>query len=49
MGEQTGESSMIRTYLDWLIAVPWASARRSTWTLWPRERCSTPTTQAWMT
>jgi len=24
MGEQTGESSMIRTYLDWLIAVPWA-------------------------
>ncbi len=24
MGEQTGESSTIRTYLDWLIAVPWA-------------------------
>src|ERR1700726_802238 len=24
MGEQTGESSMIRTYLDWLIAVPWS-------------------------
>src|SRR5438874_1424923 len=23
MGEQTGESSMIRTYLDWLLAVPW--------------------------
>ncbi len=23
MGEQTGESSMIRTYLDWLIALPW--------------------------
>jgi ATP-dependent Lon protease len=23
MGEQTGESSMIRSYLDWLIAVPW--------------------------
>src|ERR1035437_7172352 len=23
MGEQTGESSMIRPYLDWLIAVPW--------------------------
>jgi ATP-dependent Lon protease len=23
MGEQSGESSMIRTYLDWLIAVPW--------------------------
>src|SRR4030081_3290380 len=24
MGEQTGESSMIRTSLDWLIAVPWS-------------------------
>ncbi len=23
MGEQSGESSMIRTYLEWLIAVPW--------------------------
>ena len=23
MGEQSGEVSMIRTYLDWLIAVPW--------------------------
>src|ERR1700689_4684132 len=23
MGEQAGESSMIRTYLDWLISVPW--------------------------
>ena len=23
MGEQTGEASMIRTYLDWLIALPW--------------------------
>jgi ATP-dependent Lon protease len=23
MGEQSGESSVIRSYLDWLIAVPW--------------------------
>jgi ATP-dependent Lon protease len=25
MGEQSGESSVIRTYLDWLIAVPWSN------------------------
>jgi ATP-dependent Lon protease len=25
MGDSTGESSMIRTYLDWLIAVPWST------------------------
>jgi ATP-dependent Lon protease len=24
MGEQSGEASMIRNYLDWLIAVPWS-------------------------
>ncbi len=23
MGEQSGEASMIRSYLDWLIAIPW--------------------------
>src|SRR5579872_2797010 len=24
MGEQSGEASMIRTYLDWMIAMPWS-------------------------
>ena len=24
MGDATGESSMIRSYLDWLLAVPWS-------------------------
>jgi len=24
MGEQSGEASMIRSYLDWMIAVPWS-------------------------
>jgi ATP-dependent Lon protease len=25
MGDQSGESQMIRTYLDWLLAVPWGN------------------------
>ncbi|HEX2550560.1 MAG TPA: endopeptidase La, partial [Nocardioidaceae bacterium] len=25
MGDQSGEASMIRSYIDWLIAVPWGS------------------------
>jgi len=34
MGDASGEASMIRTYLDWLIAVPWS--QRSDETLDPR-------------
>jgi ATP-dependent Lon protease len=37
MGEQSGEASMIRTYLDWLISVPWG--KRS------EERLDPPHTQ----
>src|SRR5438045_5656166 len=33
MGDSTGESSMIRTYLEWLLAVPWS--KRSDETLDP--------------
>ena len=33
MGDASGEASMIRTYLDWLIAVPWS--KRSDETLDP--------------
>jgi len=34
MGEASGEASMIRSYLDWLIAVPWS--KRSEETLDPK-------------
>jgi len=34
MGDSSGEASMIRTYLDWLVAVPWS--KRSDETLDPR-------------
>ncbi len=30
MGDMTGESSMIRSYLDWLIAVPWSKRSEET-------------------
>ncbi len=30
MGEQSGEASMIRSYLDWLIAVPWSERSQET-------------------
>ena len=36
MGESAPESSMIRTYLDWLLAVPWGGAPRSGSTRRPR-------------
>jgi ATP-dependent Lon protease len=34
MGDASGEASMIRTYLDWLVSVPWS--KRSDETLDPR-------------
>ena len=45
-GEQGGEAQMIRSYLDWLVSVPWS--KRSDEVLDPvaARRCSTPTTPA---
>ncbi len=47
MGEQSAEAGTIRSYLDWLIAVPWSgkSPTRSSTRCTPA-RCSTPTTPA---
>src|SRR5436309_9100672 len=44
MGDQSGESSMIRTYLDWLLSVPWGSAPRSALIPCTRARSWTVTT-----
>ena len=46
MGDQTPEATVIRNYLDWLLAVPWS--KRSEERLDPSTpvRCSTPTTRA---
>ena len=46
MGEQSGEAPMIRTYLDWLISVPWAKRSDELPTPSTRARSSTPTTPA---
>ena len=46
MGEQSGEASMIRTYLDWLVAVPWGERSEERLDPRTRGRCSTPTTPA---
>ena len=44
MGEQSAESSVIRTYLDWLIAVPWSKQSEERLDPRTRGRCWTPTT-----
>jgi ATP-dependent Lon protease len=45
MGEQTGESQMIRTYLDW-PSQPWGKTSEERPTRRTHARCSTPTTRA---
>ena len=46
-GDQNPEAGWIRTWLDTVLDLPWASAPRTPPT-WPRPgRCSTPTTTGW--
>ena len=49
MGEASGEASMIRSYLDWLLAVPWGKTSDERLDPSSRARSSTPTTPASMT
>ena len=46
MGEQSGEASMIRTYLDWMVSLPWSERSEERLDPVERVRCSTPTTPA---
>jgi ATP-dependent Lon protease len=43
MGDSNAEASMIRTYLDWLLAVPWSKRSKSASNRSMPGRCSTPT------
>ena len=46
MGDSSAESSMIRSYLDWLLAVPWGKTSEERLDPSSRARSSTPTTRA---
>ena len=47
MNPAAPEYNVTRTYLDWMVQMPWQTAARTTWTSPRSRRCWTPTTTAW--
>jgi len=48
MSPMSAEATVVRNYIDWLVNVPWKSARASVTTWKAPRRYSLPTTTAWI-